>query len=209
MYNRSIGTAPHIIAGFQEETLTVKRKLVIALTVLLLPSAFVLAQDVRYNFDQQADFSKYKTYKWENHADSVEIDTITLGQLNQVFDAELAKKGLTKKEDSADLVIVYQVGYREEEQVTTYSNWDTGPYWGRRWYGATRGSFATYTTTSTSTIPIGAVSLDFYDAGNHTLVWRGQMSKTIDPDAKPEKRIKNMAKAAEKLLKNYPPKKAK
>jgi hypothetical protein len=39
------------------------------------------------------------------------------------------------------------------------------------------------------------------------LVWRGTVSKTLDPTAKPEKRQKNLEKAVEKMLKNYPPKK--
>ena len=34
---------------------------------------------------------------------------------------------------------------------------------------------------------------------------RGRASKTIDPNAKPEKRQKNLNKAMTKLLKNYPP----
>ena len=37
---------------------------------LILPAlclaTSVLAQDVSYNFDSQADFSKYKTYRWKN-----------------------------------------------------------------------------------------------------------------------------------------------
>jgi hypothetical protein len=47
--------------------------------------------------------------------------------------------------------------------------------------------------------------LDMYDTSTKKLVWRGSASKTLDPKAKPEKQQKNMAKAAEKLLKNYPP----
>jgi hypothetical protein len=38
------------------------------------------------------------------------------------------------------------------------------------------------------------------------LVWRGTASKTIDPNAKPEKKQKNINKAVEKLLKSYLPK---
>jgi hypothetical protein len=44
-----------------------------------------------------------------------------------------------------------------------------------------------------------------YDSQKHDLVWRGAASKTLDPDAKPEKRQKNLDKAVAKLLKNYPP----
>ncbi len=178
-----------------------------AIFVFLFLVAFsAQAQDVRYNYDQQADFSKYKTYRWEQHPDSIKIDELTLTQLGRAFDDELAKKGLTKKvQGDTDLVIVYQLAYREEKSINTYnSGWTAGPFWGRRWYGATGGGFSTSTT---STIPIGAASLDFFDAATQTLIWRGQATKTIDPKVKPEKQLKNMAKAAQKLLKNYPPKK--
>ena len=44
-----------------------------------------------------------------------------------------------------------------------------------------------------------------YDPAAKQLVWRGKASKTIDENAKPDKRQKNLAKASQKLLKNYPP----
>ena len=64
-----------------------------------------------------------------------------------------------------------------------------------------------FSTSTTSTIPIGSVALSFYDVGEKRLIWTGHVSKTIEVGAKPEKQIKNMEKSAQKLLKNYPPKK--
>ena len=61
------------------------------------------------------------------------------------------------------------------------------------------------TTGQTSTINIGQLALDMYDSAHHDLVWRGVASKTLDTKAKPDKREKNLRKAAAKLLKNYPP----
>jgi hypothetical protein len=61
------------------------------------------------------------------------------------------------------------------------------------------------TTGQTSTIYTGQLGLDIYDSANHTLVWRGVASKTINPKAKPDKQEKNLNKAVAKLLKNYPP----
>jgi hypothetical protein len=72
------------------------------------------------------------------------------------------------------------------------------------WYG---GMGSTTTTGSMSTIYVGQLDLDMYDSAKKDLVWRGVASKTIDPKAKPEKQQKNITKAVEKLLKNYPPKK--
>ena len=72
------------------------------------------------------------------------------------------------------------------------------------WYGGMGGS--SMTTGQTSTIYTGQLVVDMYDSTNHTLVWRGVASKTLDPKAKPEKQEKNLNKAVAKLFKNYPPK---
>jgi len=62
------------------------------------------------------------------------------------------------------------------------------------------------TTGQTTTIYKGQLAVDMYDSAGHALVWRGVVSKTLDPEAKPEKRQKNLTKALTKLFKNYPPK---
>src|SRR5436190_15912521 len=80
------------------------------MTSVLLLAGSAFAQDVSYNFDKSADFSKYKTYRWEKHPQSADINQITLAQLGAAFDAELARKGLVKtKNATPDLVIVYQL----------------------------------------------------------------------------------------------------
>jgi hypothetical protein len=61
------------------------------------------------------------------------------------------------------------------------------------------------TTGQTSTIYTGQLAVDMYDSANHDLVWRGVASKTLDTNAKPDKRAKNLGKAVAKLMKNYPP----
>jgi Domain of unknown function (DUF4136) len=47
--------------------------------------------------------------------------------------------------------------------------------------------------------------VDMYSSKAKALVWRGTATKTLDPKAKPEKQEKNLAKAMEKLFKNFPP----
>jgi hypothetical protein len=58
---------------------------------------------------------------------------------------------------------------------------------------------------STSTVYVGQLDLSMYDPHEKQMVWRGTASKTLDPKAKPEKKEKNIGKAVQKLLKNYPP----
>ena len=180
-----------------------KRFFVLSIVTLLLAASSV-AQDVRYNFDKNADFSKFKTYKWVPIKDADKVSDLVDKQIKDAVDAELATKGLTKVEgDDANLYIGYQPAVGQEKQFTSYSTgYGYGPGWGGGWYG---GMGTTTTSGSTSTIYKGQLDLDVYDSAGHAIVWRGVVSKTIDPKAKPEKQQKNLAKAVKKLLKNYPP----
>jgi Domain of unknown function (DUF4136) len=175
----------------------------VALSVLALGTA--AAQDVRYNFDKDTDFSKFKTYKWVELKDASKVNDLMDKDIKSAIDTELASKGLTKVDgDDANLYIGYQGGVGQEKQFTSYnSSWGYGPGWyGGGWYG---GPSSSTTTGQTSTIYIGQLAVDMYDSTHKDLVWRGVASKTIDPKAKPDKQQKNLAKAMKKLFKNYPP----
>ena len=181
----------------------------LSIVAMLIVSASASAQDVSYNFDMTADFTKYKTYKWEKHPNSQDVDSLTITQLGAAFDTALAKKGLTKIETGTpDMIIVYQLAVKQEKELSTFtSGYSTGPGWGGAYYGGGGGFYGGSSTSTTSvyTITTGSAALDMYDLSTKKLIWRGIASKTMDVNAKPDKRQKNMAKAAEKLLKKYPP----
>ena len=181
------------------------RRLLCLASAMLLIAAFASAQDVSYNFDQKADFAKFKTYRWVKVEGAEQPDELTAKMIVQAIDTQLTAKGLTKVESgNADLLVAYQVAINKEKEVTSYSTgYGMGPGWGGRWYGGYGGGT---TTASTSTILIGSLALDMYDAASKTLVWRGLASKQIDTTAKPDKRQKNLDKGMAKLLKDFPPK---
>jgi hypothetical protein len=178
-----------------------------ALMSLTVGAVGVVAQDIRYDFDKDQDFSKYKTYEWVPIKGADQPDDLTAKQITGAIDAVLAKKGLTKTDsDTADLYIGYQTAIGTEKQYTSYNTgWGYGPGWGGGWYGYNGGMSTTTTYGSTSTVYVGQLDLSMYDRTQKELVWRGVATKTLDPKAKPDKKQKNINKAAEKLLKNYPP----
>ena len=182
-----------------------KRTLSICLAILLMVAGRALGQDVRYNFDKDTDFSKFKTYKWVEIKGAQQVDDITDKQIKEAVDSVLATKGLEKTtSDDADLYVGYQTAIGQEKQYTSFNTgWGYGPGWGGGWYGG--GMNTGMTTGSTSTIYTGQLALDMYNSKGHDLVWRGVASKTIDTKAKPDKRQKNLNKAVTKMLKNYPP----
>jgi hypothetical protein len=181
------------------------RRLLFLASAFVLLASFASAQDVSYNFDQKADFTKFKTYKWVTIKDGEQPDELTAKMIAQAIETQLTAKGLTKVETGdADLLVGYQVAVNKEKEVTTFgTGYGYGPGWGGRWYGGYGGGM---TSATTATILIGSLALDMYDSTAKTLVWRGLASKQIDMKASPEKRQKNLDKGAAKLLKNFPPK---
>src|SRR5262249_30282321 len=143
----------------QERIVTMKTRLVFPLVLLLAGAGTALAQDVRYNFDKDANFSAFKTYKWVAIKDAQRLSDLAERQVQAAVDAELAKKGLTKTDtDTADLYIGYQAAVGQEKEYTSFdSGWGYGPGWyGGGWYGGGGGM----TSGQTSTIYIGQLALD-------------------------------------------------
>lgn len=181
-----------------------KKLVFFSMALVLLLASSAMGQDIRYNYDKDADFSKFKTYKWVTLKNATPVDSITDKDIKDAIDSQLATKGLSKVDgDNADLLIGYQVDVGTEKQFTSYNtDWGYGGGWYRGgWYGPSGGM----TTGQTSTIYNGQLALDMYDSTKKDLAWRGVATKTIDPKAKPEKQQKNINKAVAKLLKKYPP----
>ena len=185
------------------ESLAMK-KIGISLTVLLLLTlSNAISQDVRYNF-ADAHFEKFKTYKWVEIEDGQNVDEQQSKQIRDALDVQLATKKLIKTAaDNADLYIGYQVGGGAERQFTFYnSDWGYGPGWSNEgFYGGTFGK----SMIPTSTIHAGQLAVDMYDSKNHYLVWRGVVSKALDPTATAEMQEKILHKVVHKLLTKYPP----
>jgi len=158
----------------------------------LLAGTALSAQDVKYNFMPGTDFSKYHTYKWVVIEGGSHPNQIVDQEIKQAVDSQLAMKGMTKTDsDKADLYIGYQIAVDQEKQ------WNAFGMGGPRWGGMG--------TATSSTISNGTMVLDMYDPSTKQLVWTGNATKTLDPSSNQEKNQKNLNKAMQKLLKNYPP----
>jgi hypothetical protein len=160
-------------------------------TAGLLLSTSAWAQDVSYDYDKSADFAALKSYAWA--PDGNIQDELTHKRIVQAIDAQLAAKGLHPVEAGAkpDVVVTYRAGVRQDLQVNGY-----GAYRLNRWNSA-----------RVEQVPVGALLVEMVDAKTKNVVWRGMATKDLDVNASPEKREKNINKAAEKLFKKYPPSK--
>jgi len=89
-----------------------------------------LSQDVSFKFDDTADFSKFKTYKWVPFKNEAPIDNLTDQQIKAAVDAALAQKGLTKvnRDSTADLLIDYQSSELRNEKFPKVPTSDEKPW---------------------------------------------------------------------------------
>ena len=173
-------------------------KFVKALTASLAPAAFVLlagsvfAQDVKVDYEKSFDFSTLKTF-------ALKIGTawgnpIGEKRVTGEIEAELIEKGWTKAEEAqANAVVILHGATQQKKDLNTF-------YSG---YGGWRfGGMGTAQTT-VSEYTVGTLVVDIFDAKSKQLVFRG--TATDELSDKPEKNVKKVEKAAEKMFKNFPP----
>ncbi len=173
-------------------------RLTLILCALFVASASAFAQTVNYNVMPGTDWSKFHTYKWVTISGTEQVDQILDAQIKQSIDAQLAAKGFVKSTGpTADLDVAYQAAIKQQQQLNAYG---TGGGWR---FG---GGMATVTQTTIST---GTLTFDAYDDGGQTMIWRGSVTKTLNPPKDPNKKQQNLDKAMAKLLQNFGPPPAK
>jgi uncharacterized protein DUF4136 len=170
--------------------------LVAAARLALLPTSGA-AQDVTYDYDKGADFASFKTYAWVKGTPVA--DELNDKRIVDAIDTQLAGKGFTKVEADAnpDVLVAYHASFNRDLAINGFNRG-----WGGYRFGPGRTG-----TARVDQIVVGTLVVDLVNAKTKTIVWRGVATKDLDPHASPEKRDKNINKAAEKLFKNYPPKK--
>ena len=181
------------------ESLNWAKKLAIGCFVALIACCVTYGQNVLTNYLPGTDFSKYHTYKWVTVGPNGVPDQILDTQIKQSIDFQLVAKGLTKVDaDRADLLVRYRVAVDRQKQ---WNATGMGDLFRSPGLDTAMGS-ATATSTN---IDVGTLILDLYDPAAKQLVWTGLATKTISPSKDPLKNQKNINKAMQKLLKEFPP----
>ena len=183
-----------------------------AMVLAFVACSVTFAQDVRTNYMPGTDFSKYRTYTWVDEVQGVpsvggQPDQILDTQVKQAIDSQMAAKGFTKVADGGkpDLLLGYQLMIDREKEINGFGNsWGGWGGWGP-WGGSSFGSFS----ANTSTINIGTFVIGMYDPAVKKLVWIGGAQHEIEPSKKPEKNQERLNKGAQKLLKDFPPRRSK
>jgi len=162
----------------------------------LLGTTIVLSQSVTFDYDRTANFSAFRRYAWTRGTELP--DQLGHARIVRSIDARFAAKGLVRVEpgDSPDVLVAYHTAFDKNFRIDGFSS-GFGPFG----LGPDR-----YGSATVQPVLVGALVVDITDARTRALVWRGMASGDIQPNDKPAQRDKKMAKATEKMFKNYPPK---
>ncbi len=175
------------------------------LSILLLLSGIAACSSVKtaFDFDRQADFTKFKTYSM------VENNLVeAVGQLNssRIIDAvetEMTAKGFVKSDDPDMLVNVYIKTQKKVDAtaITSGSGYGYGP-----WRYGYAGGFST-THINYNEYTEGTMFITFIDNATQKIIWQGTGTKTLNENANTDKREANITYVVKQILSQYPPKK--
>ena len=173
-------------------------KTLIVIALLALAPLAVKAQKVKVSSDPAIDFSRYKTYAWDQ---GMHANPIIKQHIVTAVDNAMAARGLRKVDTEPDL-IVSALASTESDLTVTNPSW-----------APALNSIATGIPSSSQAWPVtkGTLLISILDAKTSNAVWRGTATDTLENgptgdrvrDAKTvEKPIK---KAVDKMFKKFPP----
>ena len=173
-----------------------QRFALVLMGIMLLFAGRLSAQDVKTDYDHNADFTQYKTYSWE-HVQTK--DPLFIERIKSAVNAALAAKGWTQVDSGGGVSIIAIQTTQEQQTLNTFYD-GFGGGWGWRRFGG--GGFGEATTT-TDTYKVGTLVVDLYDTKTKQLLFRGTSSDTLSNNS--NKNTENLDKGVEKMFKKFPP----
>jgi len=152
------------------------------------------AQDVKVDFDKNANFGAIKTFSlklgttWGNPLGEKRV-------VDEITGALVAKGWAQAPEGQADAQVVLHGASQTKHSLSTFY---TGGGYGYRGFGG----MGTATTTDYEYV-VGTLVVDIFDKTGKGLLWRGVAQDELSD--KTDKNIKKLGKASDKLFKDFPP----
>jgi len=169
-----------------------QRVVLVLMGMMFLFAGKSSAQQVKTDYDRNANFAQYKTYSWEKVQTQ---DALLVDRVKTAVNAALAAKGWTQVDSGGDASIVAMETTQNQQTLNTfYDNFGGGRRFG--------GGFGT-STTNVDTYKVGTLIIDVIDGQTKNLIWRSAASDTLA--SKPDKNIKILDKNVQKMFQHFPP----
>jgi hypothetical protein len=172
------------------------------LIILLLSAVLVGCSSIRisYDFDKQADFSKYKTYSFSESINEMGVSDLNRDRIIKAIETQMTAKGFTMQENPDVVIDVHIKAQQKVSATATTSGMGYGYPW-RYGYG---GGFTT-TQVNYNEYTEGTLFINMVDMSTEKIVWQGIGTKTINENASPQKREETANYAVQQIFTKYPP----
>lgn len=159
--------------------------------------------ELNNDFDQQLDFSQFKTFQWVDNKN--QTNDLISSRVKSAVVNELTGKGMVQAADNPDVLVIYHAGTQDKVDISDYgySYGGYGRYGGAYGgaYGAGSGGISTYNYTE------GTLIIDIIDAASQQLAWRGTGTDVLKDNPSAEQITEGVNKAVAAILSQYPPRK--
>jgi hypothetical protein len=178
----------------KEVALTRAAVLLLSIATLALTQCSPI--NVSTDYDSEADFSEYHTYKWMKQEPAVPParkaeHALLEKRVKSSVDAVMKEKGFYRVDGGEpDFLIAWHIGAQDKINVERYG-YRYGPR--GRWHGA---------DVYVNRYKEGTLIIDIVDPREKQLIWRGTAVGAMRYLAKGEDEVRS---SVEKLLKNFPP----
>jgi hypothetical protein len=164
-----------------------KKCLFTILLILVFTLMSCATISVRTDYDHEADFDKYQTFKWmpdpKKRVGRDKTDSLLDKRIRRAVEREMETKGYRfVKRSKTDAGIVYHIAVRNKVDIDRYG------YWGRR--------------VHVRRYKEGSIIIDIVDTKTKELVWRGVAQGTVSYLQGDPERVNE---AVSKIFEEYPP----
>src|SRR5882757_6223100 len=99
------------------ELMKVQRTILASVGIALLSATVSFAQQVKTDYDRNANFNQYKTYSWEKVQTK---DPLWIDRIKSAVNASLGAKGLTSVESGGDIAVVAIETTQNQQTLNTF-----------------------------------------------------------------------------------------
>ena len=169
-----------------------------SITILTVHCASKIKTDYHYNTEE--NFERFKTFDYLTFPENSQINEYVLKRTKVYLTRHLESKGMKQSTENPDLLIAILTRVRSSIQISSlgYSYAPQMVYWSSYGYYGTYGWEA-------REFQKGTLVIDFVDAQDKAMVWRGIADGSIPETPQSVKLDEIVEKAINSMMENYPP----
>ena len=141
---------------------------------------------VTQDYDPDFDFTSFKTFNVAPYESKMGMDQITYGEIKDAITKVLTAKGMSESNDKSDFVVTMATAKQQQTDIE-----QTGP----GWWG-----------TDVYQYEEGTLLVDFFNAKDQKLVWRGTAKGELDDNPSQQEKLANIESTITQMLAPFPPK---